>query len=564
MRMSRHLVLLGSVGLVATLVSTHPSLAQSAASETGTASNEVFLGQTGDTNTVTITQTGSGHLVGGNSDTLQLNQLGDRNTVTILQVGADSGIGRRNMIGQPGGLTGLVGTATGLFQRGDNNGLDIIQRSRRDAEGSQIGAIEQNAPSRSGLMPADGSANRATIRQTGGEYLPLSSDRGDSTGVARHVIREISQTYRPMAINVAPNTIDVSQTGERQEVGQLRQAGTGNSLTLTQEGLANSLRISKQIGENNLSSIRLTGQSNTLGNAEQDGVSNRVSLRVDGSGNFIDQTVQAGLGGVGEGRGNVITASIVGDDNGGEGTGGYRALSAQETVAGAFASSLEQYGDGNALSLTIGAEGIGRADGNYFSSAQRGSDNAAYGLMTGDGNEFALSQDGDGNQLDITQASSVIRSTGDSTRAGNTAHLQQIGDNNLADLKQSGAGNRLDMEIGGDRNLLATSQTGSGHRIDLRIEGSDNLRPEPRAGRLPTRGDALVRSIVQEGIGHVASLDITGDENVALMRQTGTRNIVSGAIKGTANTANTSQTGANQVTIFRQFGDLNYLNVRQQ
>lgn len=527
-------------------------------------SNEVYLGQVGDTNKLTVDQVGESNTVGGLTDDLRLNQLGNDNLATLRQVGVQNGVGGVNMTGRPGFLTGLLGSTSGLFQRGNQNVLDIEQRSWRNSGGSLIGAIEQRADS----LPAGIISNRTRVRQIGGALANGSDDKAPSSGPGNHTIREILQIVVPSTdvsiLGVGTNQIDVDQLGLSQQIGQLRQRGAANRIEILQDGTANALRLVNQDGDANGVRLRMVGERNSLGNAEQRGVSNRVSLRVDGSGNFVDQAVQGGLGGVGAGRGNVITASIVGDDNGGEGTGGYRALSAQGTVAGAFASSLEQYGEGNALSLTIGAEGIGRTDGNYFSSAQRGFDNAAYALMTGDGNEFALSQDGDGNQLDITQASSVIRSTGDSTRAGNTALLQQIGNNNLAEIKQSGAGNRLDMEIRGDRNLLSTSQTGSGHRIDIRIDGSDNLRPAPRAGRLPTKGDALVKSVIQEGIGHVASLDITGDENVALMRQTGSQNIVSGIVKGTANTAITSQTGADQVTIFRQFGDLNYLTVRQQ
>ncbi|ALN74646.1 hypothetical protein [Aureimonas sp. AU20] len=562
--MSRQLALWGSVCLLASLASACAAFAQSAATDTGTASNEVFLGQTGDTNILTVTQTGSGHLVGGNGETLRLNQLGNLNKVDIFQVGADNGIGRENMIGQPGGLTGIVGTATGLFQHGDSNFLDIIQRSHRNTEGSQIGAIDQRAQSASGLIPSDGSANRAVIRQTGGAFLPLVSDRGESTGAARHVIREISQVHRPTRSNAAPNSLEVSQTGERQEAGQLRQSGVGNNLTLTQEGLANSLRLGEQTGENNKATIVSMGERNTLGNAEQHGTSDQMSLRLDGTGNFIDQVVQAGLGSQGEGRGNSVFVSVMGNDNGGEGIGGYSAVSSQSAVSGAFASSLEQFGEGNTLSLTIGSDGSGRADGNFFSFVQRGLDNAAYALLTGDGNEFASSQQGDGNRLDIVQASSAIRATGDNQRAGNTALLQQTGDANLADIRQAGAGNGLDMTVIGDRNLLAVSQTGSANRADVRIVGNDNLRPAPRGGRLPSTTDALVKTILQDGTGHRASLDLVGNDNVVSVLQRGAQDIANGIVRGDGNLATVRQEGEKQTLNFIQMGESQSLFVHQQ
>lgn len=562
--MIRRPVLSRSVALVALILSTQASLAQSAVTDPLTASNEVFLGQTGDTNVLTVTQTGSGHLVGANSDGLRLNQLGDRNEVGILQVGAGNGVGRMSMIGQPGGLTGLIGTASGLFQRGDDNFLDIIQRSRRDAMGSQIGAIDQSARSQGSLIPSGAKANQATIRQIGGEYLPLVSDRGESTGEARHEIREISQVHIPTALNVAPNSIEAQQTGERQEAGQLRQSGAGNSLILRQSGLANGLRLSAQTGEDNRSTILLMGERNTLGNAEQDGLSNEIGLRLDGTGNFVDQAVQAGLGGLGGGRDNSITVSIVGNDNGGEGTGGYRALSAQETVAGAYASSLEQYGDGNALTLTIGSDALGRADGNYFSSAQRGFDNSAYSLMTGDGNEFALSQDGDGNQLEIVQTSTAIRATGDSERAGNIALLQQNGTANRADIKQSGAGNRVEMEVRGKRNQLAATQTGIGNRMDVKIVGNDNLRPLAPGALPAARSDPLAGTLTQDGMNLQVSFDLSGDSSVVSALQKGTGNVATGFIGGVGNWTAVRQSGEGHMIVSRQFGVSNSLFVQQQ
>lgn len=527
-------------------------------------SNEVYLGQVGDTNKLTVDQVGEGNTVGGTADALRLNQLGNSNIATLRQVGEANGIGGLDMKGRPGFLTGLMGSTSGLTQRGNQNLLEIDQRSWRGPDGSLIGAIEQRA----GEMPAGIISNRATIRQIGGFLAQGSGEKSPSSGPARHTIREILQISVPVrdldATATGTNTIDATQLGLDQQIGQLRQSGAGNGTDIVQSGTANALRLLDQTGGANSLRLRMAGERNTLGNAEQDGLSNRMDLRLDGTGNFVDQTIQAGLAGLAGGRLNTITVSVVGNDNGGDGTGGYRAVSAQSTVDGAYASSLEQYGEGNALTLTIGSDEIGRADGNYFSAAQRGFDNTASSLMTGDGNEFALSQDGDGNWLDITQASTAIRVAGDSTRVGNTARLRQFGDKNRAELRQSGADNRLEMDIRGDRNGLVSSQSGTGNLIDVRIVGDDNLRPLTNGVLLAARSDPLAGKIKQDGTGHQAFVDIAGNLNVISVLQTGTRNIASAVIRGSGNWAGIRQTGLQQTAIFRQIGGFNSLFIRQE
>ena len=73
------------IGLISSLVASH-------AQELGT--NQVYIGQTGDTNTITIDQEGNSNLVGENADILRLNQFGARNTLTVDQFGFSNSIGR--------------------------------------------------------------------------------------------------------------------------------------------------------------------------------------------------------------------------------------------------------------------------------------------------------------------------------------------------------------------------------------------------------------------------------------------------------------------------------------
>lgn len=494
-------------------------------------SNDVFLGQTGDTNIITIDQTGANNLVGGASADLRLNQLGDRNQVEVLQVGESNGIGRINVIGQAGLLTGESGVATGLFQRGDANVLQITQRTAREGGANLVGAIDQSAGS--GLQ---GPTNRATITQIGGSYAEGSEGPAVSTGPGFHSISEIVQAYSVRDTTGEANRLDVTQTGSRQAVEQLRQVGAGNKVVLTQDGSENALRIADQQGAANQATLRLSGALNAVGNVVQSGSVNEVNLRIDGDANFVDQIVQAGPGGLLEGRGNIARISIAGDDNGSEGIGGFAAMSGDSVAFASFAASVEQFGDDNSFTLTIGAEADGRADGNGFAAAQSGFGNESTVTMLGDENRMALRQEGDGNTADIVQTSSARRGAAVSA-AGNIALVSTIG----------------------DINRVAIAQQGADNRMDARITGNDNEAARPLAGSARTSGAGLF----QDGRGHRAEIDVLGDLNRLSLAQTGLGHTASITVVGSSNRSSIDQIGTGHFAESIQIGDGNYSSIQQ-
>ncbi|RFC66225.1 hypothetical protein DYI37_01825 [Fulvimarina endophytica] len=504
-------------------------------------SNEVFLGQVGDQNEAVIDQTGARNIVGGSSNDLRLNQLGAGNTLTITQVGEDNAVGPSNLIGVPGFLTGTVGSASGLTQAGDVNQLIVEQRSGRDmGGGSTIGAIDQRADSAGTSI-----TNSAEIRQIGGRYDPATSRLGESSGPANHLFQELAQQWLPTASTTGTNRLEVDQLGFGQSIWQIRQSGAQNSLSVLQSVRGNALRIASQDGAANQATLISTGEDNTIGNLQQTGQGHALDLSLVGDRNFVDQVRQTGFTTSGGGD-NLAGISIFGDDNGGEGIGGYRAMSAQGSQLAGYAASVEQVGDGNQLQLTIGASSTGGgSDGNLFSLSQSGLQNGLFVTMTGDGNETNARQTGDGNTATIVQDSDAVFSRQSGIRLGNIASLSFEGDANDLLINQSGLSNRADVTIVGSRNDVGAS-----------IPGRDDR-------------DALLQSllaqggIVQAGRDNTASVSIVGNENLSGIFQAGTSHSAMITTVGDGNQAGIGQIGEGQLARVRQGGEGNSASIGQ-
>ncbi|MDY8108311.1 hypothetical protein U0C82_03990 [Fulvimarina sp. 2208YS6-2-32] len=508
-------------------------------------SNEVFLGQIGEANTVKIEQTGSLNVVGANSDDRRLNQIGSGNTITIEQVGDGNRIGPLNLVNRPGFLTGTDGVAAGLNQLGTANSLTIEQRSARQAGGgSLIGAISQTT---AGAVSAQG-GNTASVVQIGGAYDPSDSTLGVSTGPAFHEIYELSQDFVAQADAAGRNVLRVEQVGTSQTVWQVRQRGASNDLFLSQSVRGNAVRLARQDGTVNSMSLVLSGLSNTLGIVNQIGDGNQADVSVSGERNFVDQVRQTGFS-VGAGGGNIARVTIVGNDNGGETIGGYRAMSAQGSTLAGYAAAIEQTGDDNLLVLTIGSDlAGGGSNGNMFSLVQTGDANFLTSVMSGDDNELRSFQDGEGNIIDVVQTSQARfggRAAGTSdARLGNLASLRTDGDGNTVALSQdgttnsaavtvfgndndmgsrvaggavrtagvsrtvflpsgllqSGSGNDLMATLTGDRNRFGLVQLGAGNQADLTIVGSDNQ------AAIDQMGDGYAASVTQLGMANMTAV----------------------------------------------------------
>jgi hypothetical protein len=185
-------------------------------SKSNSGPNEVYMYQTGDNFTLTITQDGSqNYITGISGQTTGIE--GDNNTIDMVQVGQYHGIagmldGDNNNIDFYQGGGGDSGMITAMVT-GDNNDLTVWQGKHSD------GTTDLS----------EGGDHTATITITG-NYNDIKSAQTDqqSTGYGRHELTaEISGNS---------NDVEMTQRGNQKHLLDLDISGTGNDVTTFQRG----------------------------------------------------------------------------------------------------------------------------------------------------------------------------------------------------------------------------------------------------------------------------------------------------------------------------------------
>lgn len=364
-------------------------------------SSDSATGNAGDTNVATITQKGTtatiigqgpsaGHYIGVITQT---HSTGAANSLEIEQAGAYSahyGGGQNNRIGtvtqngsdnsatlkQDG--TGPVQTTSGQQQRGPSNVINTVdqQGSGHDARVTQNGfqnyvaKVEQSSSDNSALISLTGSGNGAT-RGSGHPGVGALVNGASAAGAAASSV--------------------VQKGGSNNQVEYTVFNGDDNQFGFYQDGAGN-LAVD----------IRITGDGNNLG-VHQTGTDNWLELAtIDGSDNVIGLKQ--------DGIGNAAVVTVTGDRNVGNHSFGNSDFVAPLVLAhGLTAGLLEQYGNGNEVSLVV--------DGtdNKFASLQ--GDRST----KGNNNKITAKQDGTWHQ----------------------AAVVQIGNSNVASMDQSGSGNSV-------------------------------------------------------------------------------------------------------------------------
>ncbi|KAB2855104.1 MAG: hypothetical protein F9K43_28750, partial [Bauldia sp.] len=370
----------------------------------------------GDTNTITIIQTGIGNSAGANDSTLRINQDGRYNDITIDQLGWANTAGA-TILSQPG-------APAGINQVGDRNVVEVVQDNLVDFGANAIGAIFQS--SLTGLTAV---ANRLFVEQ--------GSDGGD--GSAGHEIGYVSQVNG--ADDLGTNVVRIFQSGGVAGIGnaieRLIQQGHANFVETNQSQQGNLIGSGRQIGAGNeLVAIQGEGEDNTIRDVAQIGDLNRTRITQSGDRNYVDSVLQNN-----EGlaiSGNRLVAIFAGDDNGGDGLGGAGAFrTAVAEAVGVYQGSFTQIGDDNDIAFTVNG----------------GSDNM-----------FGVFQDGDGNGAIVT-ISRAAGGTAPLAERNEVAVFQEGDDNNLS-IAIVGDDNVIGATMRGERNRAAFSQEGDGNTID--------------------------------------------------------------------------------------------------
>lgn len=486
------------------------------------ATNEAWIGQTGDTNTITIVQAGIGNSAGANSSTLQINQDGRFNAIVIDQSGFANQAGSEALSDS--------GSPQGINQAGDRNRIDLSQANTGTGGSNGVGAIYQK--SSSGLFEI---ANDLLVAQSG----------TDGDGSAGHVIGFVSQTST--GDDLGTNLVRLFQTGgfagTGNTVDSVLQRGYGNLTEIDQAQQDNVVGMVRQVGNfNQIVAVQGEGEANRVVEISQFGDLNRTKITQSGDRNHVASAYQNN-----EGiaiSGNTIVATLAGDDNGGDGTGGVGAFTTEvANSVSVFQGAFSQIGDDNDIGFTVNG---------------------------GSENLFGFSQDGDGNGAVVA----IGRTTGPTAiyASRNEVAVVQIGDDNGLSLDVIGSGNAAGMTMRGERNQLALDQVGDSNVIDIAIGGNDNNYSiaasvggfsgdlgilaavqslTPGAG---LQSGNLNRSVIRvSGDANLFAFKQSGDENVATMTLTGTGNQALVSQGGDLNDAQVKQTGAGNSMAIVQF-----------
>lgn len=233
------------------------------------ADNSIYIDQSGDNATVTITQDGAGNVVRGiqgvgTDNTTASKIYGNNNQVTISQIGSGNKLdfGIRTTV-----ANGATGGNVYTYSITGSNATAIIN-SNSDGQGtSGSNSVDVTQVGNAANLNVNilGSKNSITALTSGGNNNSLVS-----------------------TINGNENTQNVSMTGGGGNSATLTQTGTSGSINLTSVGATNTFTIAQSGGGSNghSSVLDVTGSGNTYG-ITQSGTSadSIVNLKTVGSGN---------------------------------------------------------------------------------------------------------------------------------------------------------------------------------------------------------------------------------------------------------------------------------------
>jgi hypothetical protein len=481
--------------------------------------NEAWIGQTGETNTISILQQGNSNQAGADNTAHRINQDGRFNILSIDQYGWSNAAGAAEI--------GVSTLPEGLNQRGDRNSLSIIQRNLLRSGLNFVGAVFQSS------VPGGGAL---------ANVLAVIQDEVGGDGNAAHGIGSVTQINTESG--QAANRAALTQTGGIESTGntieRLFQRGFANIARITQSANRNSVALARQQGADNHARIEQgSGEQNTVGVLDQTGMHNTVAISQSGNRNHIARVFQYNHDMAISG--NRMKITIAGDDNGGDNLGGPAGFRSEflRYRSNAYQGGFTQIGDGNDISYTVNG---------------------------GDGNLAGITQDGFGNGAIVA----IGRGTQAMGSTNNEVGIVQLGDGNDLSLNIVGDANVDGIAIEGDKNMLRLRQRGNENSFDIRIAGDNNNSGSNSTGSFGGRLVALASNAqllpgigVQEGTGNIVTVDLTGNSNLFAFKQSGQGNGALLIVNGVANHSAFDQSGSSSQAQIKQSGSRNSMGIVQ-
>ncbi len=286
------------------------------------ADNSIYIEQSGDNSTITMTQDGSGNKVkgilvngtaGGTTDPAKL--TGSAQTINIEQTGATNVLSLGVNSTQGGTVSGFANIGVNLnyvVSDGGNTGyININNNGLGTASGNVVG-INQSGGGATTTLNMTGTSNSLSVTQSGGANnvfigtinadetvatvsntlgggnettLNMTGNKGQvsvTTTGATNITSITQSAYGTTGaqvlvnINGSGNNTTVTQSGLFDHYASITAVGSGNDFTVSQSGGA---------GPGHHVTMSVTGSTNTIGITQQGTVSNLANLAVTGSGN---------------------------------------------------------------------------------------------------------------------------------------------------------------------------------------------------------------------------------------------------------------------------------------
>lgn len=290
------------------------------------ADNSIYIDQSGDNSTISITQDGSGNKVkgillngnaGGITDPAKL--TGSAQTINIEQTGAANSLALGVNTTQGGSVSGYANIGVNLNYQVSNGGntgyININNNGLGTASGNVVSVIQSGGGATTtlnmtgtgnqlGVTQGGGSGNSftgtinadetvTTVSNTGGggnsTTLNMTGNKGQVsvTTVGASNTTNVTQsaygtTGAVLIIDLtgSGNTTTVSQTGSYDHYGniKLNSGSNDNNITLSQSGGSGS-------GHSATLELVAGSSSNTIGITQQGSVANLVNMKVSGNSN---------------------------------------------------------------------------------------------------------------------------------------------------------------------------------------------------------------------------------------------------------------------------------------
>ena len=277
--------------------------------------NSIYIDQTGDNSTITMTQDGAGNKVkgilsngtsGANTDPAKL--VGNNQTITVNKAGPNNilTLGANSTVGTNGKGIDInyqvdVGGNIG-FINSNNNGQGVSASNLIDI--IQLGG---NAVTNVSML---GNTNSLTVRSSGGggNSIIANIDADNVIAVVDQTLGGANDTtlnltgskgYVELTSTGAANLTNITQDGGATIGNSVKIVldGSGNQTTVSQTGVSDNTVDYKVLGSNNIASIvqsgglsvgqyakvDIAGSSNDIGITQQGSVDNVANIKITGS-----------------------------------------------------------------------------------------------------------------------------------------------------------------------------------------------------------------------------------------------------------------------------------------